>query len=211
MTPLPARLRKAVRRLWMKYAMRGVGGADNYSRLNLAYVVGDPWNMESPLEQARFAATNTLVERCFGRVGSLLEIGCGEGHQSRALAGLCDQLYGIDVSTTAIERARQRLPQAQFAATDLEGQPWGGDRHRFDLVVACEVLYYIKDIPATLARMNHLGRHCLVTFYEPALFRVGPHLDAMPGGYHKDWLHADHTTWLVAWWSNAPAPAGSSS
>ena len=205
MNRLHARLRKATRRLWMKYAMRGVGGADNYQRLDLAYSLGDPWNMDSPLEAARFRATNALIERTFGRVGSLLEVGCGEGHQSQALAALCDQLHGIDVSATAIQRAQQRLPAARFAATDIYGQPWGGDRHRFDLVVACEVLYYIKDIPATLARMNHLGRHCLVSFFAPALARVGPHLDAMPGGYHKDWLQHDGTTWLVAWWSNETA------
>ena len=30
-------LRKAVRRTWMKYAMRGVRGAHDYQRLELAY------------------------------------------------------------------------------------------------------------------------------------------------------------------------------
>jgi SAM-dependent methyltransferase len=197
-----SRVRKAARRLWMKYAMRGVGGADNYARLDLAYSFGDPWNMESDLERARFAATNAIIERELGHVGSLLEIGCGEGHQSLVLKALADELFGIDVSATAIERAQRRLPEARFAATDLAGQPWGDMRRRFDLVVACEVLYYVKDIPATLARMSHLGRHCVVTFFAPALGRVGPHLDAMPGGYRKDWMQKDGTTWLVAWWSN---------
>ena len=196
-----ARLRKAVRRMWMRYAMRGVGGADNYQRLELAYRLGDPWNMDSGLEQARFAATNELLERAFGHVGSLLEIGCGEGHQTLALQALADQVHGLDVSQTAIERARVRVPGAQFAATDIAGQPWGGGAGRFDLVVACEVLYYIRDIPATLERMNHLGRACFVTFFVPALGRVGPHLDAVPG-LQKDWIHRDGVTWLACWWRN---------
>ena len=34
-------LRKARRRLWMKYALRGVGGSDNHARLDLAYAVAD--------------------------------------------------------------------------------------------------------------------------------------------------------------------------
>ena len=46
-------LRKAQRRLWMKYALRGVGGNDNHARLDLAYRMPDPWNMESPMERAR--------------------------------------------------------------------------------------------------------------------------------------------------------------
>lgn len=198
---LQAKLRKLVRRTWMKYAMRGVGGADDHARLELAYRMGDPWNMESGLEQARFLATNVLVERSFGRVRTLLEIGCGEGHQTQFLCRLADHVHAIDVSPTAIDRARARVPAAHFAATDIDGQPWGGQRGSFDLVVACEVLYYIKDIPATLARMNHLGRACLVTFFVPALGRVGPHLDAIPG-LRKDWIQHQGVTWLACWWRN---------
>ena len=201
MSRLQDKLRKAVRRGWMKYAMRGVGGADNYERLDLAYRLGDPWNMASRLEQERFAATNALIERAVGRVGSVLEIGCGEGHQTLRLCELADEVYGIDVSPLAIERARERVPGAQFAASDIHHQPWGDRRRRFDLVVACEVLYYIKDIPATLARMNHLGRACLVTFFVPALGRVGPHLEGIEG-LHKDWMHVAGETWLACWWRN---------
>lgn len=201
MTNFAAKLRKATRRAWMKYAMRGVGGADNYERLELAYRLGDPWNMDSGVEQARFAATNALVERAFGRVGSLLEVGCGEGHQTLALRELADEVHGIDVSPTAIERARERVPGAHFAAADIDHQPWGDEAGRFDLVVACEVLYYIRDIPATLARMSHLGQACMVTFFAPAVGRVGPHLEDIPG-LQKDWIHHEGVTWLACWWRN---------
>ena len=201
MNRLNSKLRKLVRRTWMKYAMRGVGGADNYERLDLAYRLGDPWNMESRLEQGRFAATNALIERTFGRVGTLLEVGCGEGHQTLAFRRLADEVYGIDVSPTAIERAIERVPDARFAAADIHQQPWGDQQGRFDLVVACEVLYYVKDIPATLARMSHLGRACFVTFFAPALGRVGPHLDGIEG-LQKDWMQHDGETWLVCWWRN---------
>lgn len=204
MSRLQDKLRKAVRRSWMKYAMRGVGGADNYERLDLAYRLGDPWNMESRLEQGRFDATNALIERTFGRVGSILEVGCGEGHQTLRLRELADEVYGIDVSPIAIERARVRVPGAQFAATDIHHQPWGDQARRFDLVVACEVLYYIKDIPATLARMSHLGNACFASFFVPALGRVGPHLDGIEG-LHKDWMHLSGETWLACWWRHPEA------
>ena len=190
-------MRKARRRLWMKYALRGVGGSDNHSRLDLAYNVEDPWNMDSALEQARFQATNRIIEEHFGRVGSLLEIGCGEGHQTQYLARLSDQQYGIDVSAHAIARARQRLPEAHFSATDLFNLPWPDQR--FDLITACEVLYYLSDPAATLQRMRQLGRSGLVTFFAPASGRIGPHLDAIPG-LHKDWIYHGGTSWLVGWW-----------
>jgi SAM-dependent methyltransferase len=177
-------LKKAQRRLWMKYALRGVGGSDNHSRLDLAYSVEDPWNMDSSLEQARFEATNRIIEKAFGRVGSVLEIGCGEGHQTEYLARLSDQQYGIDVSPQAIERASLRLQGARFA-----------------MVTACEVLYYLSDPAATLERMRHLGRSGLVTFFAPASGRVGPHLEKIPG-LHKDWIHHGSTSWLVGWWND---------
>lgn len=195
-------LRKAKRRLWMKYALRGVGDNDNHDRLDLAYSIADPWNMQSELERARFEATNRVVERAFGRVGTVLEIGCGEGHQTQYLARVSDAQYGIDVSAQAIARARLRMPAAQFAATDLAAQPWGEARHRFDLVTACEVLYYLRDPAATIARMRHLGRHGLVTFFAPACVRVAAHLEAVPG-LHKDWIHHKRTSWLIGWWTNA--------
>ena len=50
-----ALLQKAKRRSWMKYALRGVSANDNFERLDLAYSIEDPWNMDSPAEQTRFA------------------------------------------------------------------------------------------------------------------------------------------------------------
>lgn len=198
--------KKAQRRLWMKYAMRGVGGNDNHARLELAYAVSDPWNMDSALERARFDATNAIIERAFGRVGSILELGCGEGHQTAHFARLSDQQYGLDVSARAIDRARLRLPSAQFAAADIFSQPWGSEalgdsRHRFDLVTACEVLYYVADPAKTIERMRHLGRNGLVTFFAPAVVRTGPPLESIPG-LQRDWIYHDRTAWLVAWWRN---------
>lgn len=195
------RARKAQRRLWMRYALRGVAGADNHQRLEMAYSMEDPWNMDSELEGTRFRATNTIIAEAFGRVGSLLELGCGEGHQTSWLARVADCVHGIDVSSKAVARARQRIPGARFAATDIFGQPWGDQRHRFDLVTACEVLYYPSDPGATIERMRHLGKAGLVTCFVPSsgFARVEPHLRRIPG-LCKDWIHGGSVIWLVGWW-----------
>ena len=190
---------RAFRRRWMKHMLRGTGRGDNHVRLDNAYSVRDPWNMDSPLEQARFEATNRLIEREFGRVGSLLEIGCGEGHQSEHLARLTDRLYGLDVSAKAVERARTRLPQAEFAAADIHQLPWDG--RRFDLVTACEVLYYMRDVRAAIERMSALGRHCLVTCYTPTLQAMAEELDRIPG-INRHWVYHGSTVWIVCWWRN---------
>ena len=194
-------LGKAQRRLWMKYALRGVGGSDNHARLDLAYRMPDPWNMASAMERARFEATNRIIGQAFGRPASVLELGCGEGHQTGYLARACDQVYGVDVSAHAIERAHARVTKARFAVADIFSQPWGDERHRFDLVTACEVLYYLRDPAATIERMQMLGRNGLVTFFAPAVGRLGDVLERVPG-LHKDWIHAGATSWLVGWWTD---------
>ncbi len=191
--------RKAVRRTWMNYALRGVGGADNHARLELAYQLADPWNMESDLERFRFERTNALIERHFPGVHSILELGCGEAHQSAYLQRLCTELYGVDVSATAIARAQTRLPQGHFAVGDIFQQPWQRERGRFDLVVACEVLYYVSDIQRTIDEMNFLGKSCLVTMFAPAIRRVGPFIEKLPD-VQKDWFGANGAEWVVAFW-----------
>lgn len=194
-------LTRTRRRLWMKYAMR-TGGLDDSADFDLAYGIDDPWHMDSPTERARFEATNRIIEGAFGRVGSVLELGCGEGHQTAYLARISERQYGIDISARAIARARLRVPAAQFADTDVFHLPWDGARHRYDLVTACEVLYCLKDPGPTLDRMRHLGRCGLVTVFAPAGGRIGPYLERIDG-LHKAWFAHGKTTWLVGWWRDA--------
>ncbi len=200
-----ARAREAVRRTWMRYALRGVRQNDAHDRLDLAYAVPDPWHMASDRERHRFAETNRVIaERIAPRVGSLLEIGCGEGHQSEVLARLCDDLTGLDVSATAIARARRRLPGATFVAGDLFAQPWAHDRGRFELVTACEVIYYMSDRRRFLDTIDALGRACLVTYFAPAAKKVEAECLAMPGAQRTTFRHED-TEWVAVWWKGATA------
>ena len=196
-----ALVKKVPRRLWMKYALRGAGN-DNAARLDLAYRMEDPWNMQSEMEQARFRATNDIIRKAFGQLDSVLELGCGEGHQTEYLARVCKCQYAIDISPQAIERARQRLPGVQFGVADVFTQPWTAEGKRFDLVTACEMLYYLRDPGATIERMRALGRNGLVTFFAPACGKLGEQLDRVPG-LHKGWFHHGKTAWLVGWWHDA--------
>jgi len=208
MTPfdLRRRLREraetAVRRLWMRYALRGVAQSDNHSRLDLAYLVPDPWKLDSEPERARFRGTSERLERVFGRPRTILEVGCGEGIQSEYFARQCDHLTGIDVSARAIERARSRLPAAEFLVGDLVAQPWANDVGRFDVVVACEVIYYMRDVPAFLAAMSRLGRGCMVTYFAAAERKMGQFVRVIPGVAMETLTHGE-ASWHIATWKPA--------
>lgn len=199
LAPAANLLKKAQRRLWMKYALTRTRGVDARAGYELAYRIRDPWDMDSTLERTRFEATNRLIERHLGPVDTLLEVGCGEGHQSQYLAQACNRLHGIDVSPQAVAGARDRLPEARFEVADIQTQPWGTGRHAFDLVTACEMLYCLPDPTPVLGQMQHLGRRGLVTFFSPACRRLQSCLVDIPG-LQRDWICCGGTVWLVAWW-----------
>jgi cyclopropane fatty-acyl-phospholipid synthase-like methyltransferase len=142
-----------------------------------------------------------LIQDEFGRVGTLLEIGCGEGVQTEHLRRSCNSMSAIDVSRTAVERARTRLPDVDFTVGDLRQQSWITYGRRFDLVVAYEVLDYIADVSQYLRTMNTVGRACLVTFFTPEAPKLAAAVETTPN-LKKGWIHYQGTTWLVAWWRN---------
>ena len=194
-------LASRLRDYWMRLALRRVHYSDRADKLDLLYRVEDPWQMESAKEQARFNWTNRLISTQLAPVDSVLEIGCGEGHQSQHLSKVCGQLYGIDVSARAVRRAGRRCPAARFAVGDpfmfrLPQMP-----SPVDLVVACEVLYYVKDVPRFLARLSELGRACLVTYYQGQAEALDPHLAALPDCGRETFRWND-TEWNAVWWHN---------
>lgn len=191
---------KLVSKLWRRYALRNVRSNDNHAGLDKLYALRDPWGMTTEHEQSRFRQTNAVIDSLVGRVGTLLEVGSGEGHQSEHLARLCERLDGLDVSQRAVSRARDRLPQCRFGVGELSAMPWSmQEGERYDLVVACEVLYYLKDIRQAVDTMSQLGRSCLVTFFCPAVRLVAQHVESIPG-LQRGWIYHAHDAWLWAFW-----------
>jgi len=185
-------------KIWMRFVLRGVAYRDNHKKLNAIYLVPNPWRLDSPGEQYRFAETNRLISENFGRVGSLLEIGCGEGHQSLCLLHVCDRLIGLDVSIRAVERARKMCPSGQFSVGDIFSKV-SDTKAPFDLVVGCEVLYYMSDVSASLRRMQVLGRNCLVSYWAGAMRYLDPQVLSLPGVV-SEIIRFQNTRWRVAWW-----------
>jgi predicted TPR repeat methyltransferase len=107
--------------------------------------IDDPWGCE--------AAKSSLNNRIFldvifandQRYERILDIGCGLGGllstiQMRNGGG---RVLGIDVSATAIDKAKRQYPDVSFRQTNIISEDLGeGD---FDLVVTSEVLWYMLD------------------------------------------------------------------
>jgi 2-polyprenyl-3-methyl-5-hydroxy-6-metoxy-1,4-benzoquinol methylase len=203
------KVRDELRRRWLRVTLKRAEAADAHRRIDLAYTIRDPWGMATDREQHRFAECNRIVRENLmspgQRVGRMLEIGCGEGHQSEHLVTLCDELVGLDVSAHAILRARQRVPRATFASGDLFHQPWSNDTDRFDIATAFEVLIMVKDIPATLERMDRLAPMAIVSWLNSDRDYVEPRVRAH-GFDGTAAIRHDDTSWTVAWWRRKLGP-----
>jgi SAM-dependent methyltransferase len=202
MTILEQFLAPRLRDYWMRLALRRVHYSDRADKLDLLYRVENPWRLDSAKEQSRFGWTNRIISTRLAPAGSILEIGCGEGHQSQYLSRVCGRLYGIDVSARAVRRAQRRCPEGRFAAGDPFSFRLPGMPPAVDLVVACEVLYYVKDVPRFLARISELGRACLVTYYHGQAPALDPYFAAM-ADCRRDRLRFEDTEWNAVWWRTA--------
>ena len=102
----------------------------------------DPWGYERLwTEEAKRRAVRGLIG---GRpVGRLLEIGCGSGSSSAALARWALRLDAIDGSANAVARARRRTDLGARVRIDRARLPGGLPKGPYDAVVAVEMLYYL--------------------------------------------------------------------
>ena len=108
----------------------------------------DPWDTLNPRFSYQSRKYNRLMaqlpQRRFRRA---LDLGSGLGTLSRLLASRADQVVGIDVAQTAVERARHRHGAAgslQFQRGDITDLP-GALEGCFDLITIMDTLYYLPD------------------------------------------------------------------
>ena len=110
---------QGLKSFWRSRVLRRADFADKHKRLDALYRVKDPWGFTDPREEMRFHETNRILLREFGQIGTLLEIGCAEGHQTAYLMRVCHQLHGLDVSRRAVRRAKLKCPRAILGAGDI--------------------------------------------------------------------------------------------
>ncbi len=166
----------------VKTALRGIifrpgWYGDHHDKLERLYRnMDDPWNFEhSTYERERYEILLETIRRYPHR--SVLEVGCAEGLFTCRLASVAERIVGIDVSATAIERARVRCERAEYHRSSLAEF---AAEERFDLVVCAETLYYIKDVNQALQKLSTLGNTCLVSYLERESKTLDGYLQEMP-------------------------------
>lgn len=105
----------------------------------------DPWNYRSSsYERAKYHSTLAALSR--DRYRCAFEPGCSIGELTAMLARRCDRLFAVDVSPTAVERARFRCRVFNNVRIECMDVHSGLQSGPFDLIVLSEIGYYF-DVP----------------------------------------------------------------
>lgn len=103
------------------------------------------WQEDDPFASAQVQDPyyQRLLDLLPARAGSLLDLGAAEGLFTARLAQRVGArlALGVDISATAVERARGRFPHLEFRAADLLAFR---DPRRFDLIVSSQNIYYFR-------------------------------------------------------------------
>ena len=122
---------------------------------------GLPAELEPPLLERRLAFLRSEV-----RAGDrALDVGCGAGDFTAALADAGAVAVGVDVAEAALVRARARHPGLDFRLVPIDGVlPF--DVGAFDLAWASEVIEHVADTARWLSEVRRVlapGGRLLVT------------------------------------------------
>jgi SAM-dependent methyltransferase len=110
----------------------------------------DPWASADPrysYQRWKYQSIMASLPRA-RRFRRALDLGSGLGALSLALTSVADEVLGLDIAQSAVDRARRRTgspPGLMFAQADIGALDPALDGS-FDLVVVADTLYYLDDV-----------------------------------------------------------------
>lgn len=116
----------------------------------------DPWDFAgSGYERFRYETIIAALEK--RRYDRAFEPGCSVGELTWRLAGRCGHVCALDISSSAVERARRRCSEFSNITFRVGSLPHHIPDGEFDLVIFSEIGYYfdeagLKDLAAALVR-----------------------------------------------------------
>jgi 2-polyprenyl-3-methyl-5-hydroxy-6-metoxy-1,4-benzoquinol methylase len=114
-------------------------------------------NVPEGLEPVCFGPRLSFVLARVAPGERVLDMGCGEGRFTEAIADAGAQVTGADVAAEPLRRARARRPDLELSLIEPEG-PWPYEDASFDVVWAGEVIEHVADTGRWLSELRRVLR-----------------------------------------------------
>lgn len=107
----------------------------------------DPWEQST---RETWASEKAVAINLLARLASdhdarkVVELGCGLGHFSARVSRLGLDVAGVDISPTAVEKARKAYPHVHFVAADIADHDVI-KALRPDVIVMAEITWYVLE------------------------------------------------------------------
>jgi len=103
----------------------------------------DPWEQTTREEWAsEKAIAINLIQK--SQCKKVIELGCGLGHYTKKISDLGVETLGIDISKTAIQKAKTTYPKCNFAVGDILDFELI-KQFKPDIIIMAEITWYILD------------------------------------------------------------------
>lgn len=133
----------------------------------LAQGAGEVWNWETPAGRIRWARRVKMLTEHLRPRDKVLELGCGTGYFTSALAKTGAQITAIDISPELLRVAREKCarPNVSFEIQNAYSLSYGDET--FDAVVGSSVLHHLEVDDALREIHRVLRKKGTIYFTEP--------------------------------------------
>jgi 2-polyprenyl-3-methyl-5-hydroxy-6-metoxy-1,4-benzoquinol methylase len=101
-----------------------------------------PWHQNEVAQEMDVKLAKLILES-LSPFDSILDVGCGLGYFVNELSPFSSNIYGIDVSKTAIQKAEKLFPHIHFKSVDIKQNHSAlFQNHRSFQLVACRALFW---------------------------------------------------------------------
>jgi 2-polyprenyl-3-methyl-5-hydroxy-6-metoxy-1,4-benzoquinol methylase len=115
-----------------------------HAKYLLAHGAGEVWNWETPAGRVRWARRVKMLTSHLARGQKVLELGCGTGYFTRALASTGAQISAIDISSDLLALARRECPHESVTFETQNAYALTYPDETFDSVVGSSVLHHLE-------------------------------------------------------------------
>lgn len=96
---------------------------------------------------------------------SILDVGCGKGAFTHLLKQKNNSVLGVDISETAIKKAKAKFPKVNFQV--LKANEILSLNEKFDLAVVMEILSYLETWKEFIGEISKMSTYIFIALYIP--------------------------------------------